>query len=359
MNSENPYSGLPETRFWKHGVENADPFDLQGLYQKKWAISPTDKIATAGSCFAQHISRYLKKSGYQVIDKEPPHEGLPEDVNRKFGYGLYSARYGNIYTLAQLLLLLREVVGSYTPTDQDLVWVGENGRFYDAFRPAIEPEGFCSLTELRIHRDFHLKKLRELFVEMDVFVFTLGLTETWARTTGDAVYPVAPGVIAGQYNADKFCFKNTNYADNISFFQEIREILHDLRQDRPAPRFLLTVSPVPLTATASGNHVLAATTYSKSVLRAVAGYLADSEPDVDYFPSYEIITNQAMRGCFYEKNLRQVRQAGVEAAMSVFFGQHKQMLDHVETAPESAFWQQQKRDEDLQCEEAGLEDLSP
>ena len=39
----------------------------------------------------------------------------------------------------------------------------------------------------------------------------------------------------------------------------------------PKLRILLTVSPVPLTATAGDDHVLLATTYSKSVLRAGRG----------------------------------------------------------------------------------------
>ena len=38
----------------------------------------------------------------------------------------------------------------------------------------------------------------------------------------------------------------------------------------PKARLVLTVSPVPLAATASGSHVLPATIYSKSVLRAAA-----------------------------------------------------------------------------------------
>ena len=82
---------------------------------------------------------------------------------------------------------------------------------------------------------------------------------------------------------------------------------------------VMTVSPVPLTGTASGRHVLQATTYSKAVLRAVAGELAQKYDHIDYFPSYEVITNQAARGCFYEENLRSVRREGVEAVMNIFF----------------------------------------
>ncbi len=43
------------------------------------------------------------------------------------------------------------------------------------------------------------------------------------------------------------------------------------RRINPQPRFILTVSPVPLVATMSGSHVSPASIYSKSVLRAPAG----------------------------------------------------------------------------------------
>ena len=65
---ENPYSSLPKSAFWKTGVALENPYSIDGIYKKKFKISPRSKIATAGSCFAQHISRYLKKNGYNVLD---------------------------------------------------------------------------------------------------------------------------------------------------------------------------------------------------------------------------------------------------------------------------------------------------
>jgi len=69
----------------------------------------------------------------------------------------------------------------------------------------------------------------------------------------------------------------------------------------------------------SGQHVLPATVHSKSVLRAVAGELAESIAHVDYFPSYEIIASPPFRGSFYEPNQRGVVQTGVQHVMSQFF----------------------------------------
>ena len=82
---------------------------------------------------------------------------------------------------------------------------------------------------------------------------------------------------------------------------------------------LLTVSPVPLIATASAEHVLVATTYSKSVLRAVAGSLAERLPDCHYFPSFELISSHPSRGMFFNPDLRTVEQRGVAFVMEHFF----------------------------------------
>lgn len=82
---------------------------------------------------------------------------------------------------------------------------------------------------------------------------------------------------------------------------------------------LLTVSPVPLTATATDNHILPAAIYSKSVLRAVAGDMAEDNDDVFYFPSYEIISSHPSGGMFFNPDQRTVNLFGVNYVISHFF----------------------------------------
>ena len=80
----NPYSDLPQSAFWKTGVAQENPHRLERIYKKKFNIMPSARIATAGSCFAQHVSRHLRRNGYNVIDVEPPPPGLPNDLHQKF-----------------------------------------------------------------------------------------------------------------------------------------------------------------------------------------------------------------------------------------------------------------------------------
>lgn len=340
----NPYIGLPPERFWKTGVTDQHPSSITGLYQRKFRIKPEMRIATAGSCFAQHIGRRLTAAGYDVIDVEPAPDGMSDELARKFGWRTYSARFGNIYLAGQLLQLAKEAYGILSPADP--VWE-KHGRHFDAFRPSVEPDGLQSADEVKAHRAEHLSAVRRMFEEMDLFIFTFGLTEGWIHKATGTIYPSAPGTIAGAFTPETYAFHNFRASEIKKQFLEFRELI---KTRNPNIRFLLTVSPVPLTATASGQHVLAATTYSKSVLRTVAGELAERR-DIDYFPSYEIIASHFSRGSFYSPNLRTVEPVGVDSVMRVFFDQHR-VLKRSSNAGSSSGG---SKDNEVVCEEALLE----
>lgn len=315
---KNPYELLPNSAFWRSGVAEQSPFEIQDLYKKKWTIETQFNIATAGSCFAQHIARNLRKNGYKVLDKEPPPPCLSIDEAKKHGFSIYSGRFGNIYTVAQCLQLAKEAFGEISFDDVSLA---KGDCFVDKFRPNVEPLGFKTQQEVVESRREHLQKVKAMFLELDVFIFTLGLTEAWIDNEQDAVLPMVPGTLAGEFYPNRYTFKNYRHSEILSQFLELDKLLKKHRK-KPDLKYILTVSPVPLTATASGRHVLQASTYSKSVLRAVCGELAATYEHIDYFPSYELITNVLTNSVYYEKNLRSVRPHGVEIVMKHFFKEH-------------------------------------
>jgi hypothetical protein len=251
-----------------------------------------------------------------VLNIERPPLALPEEKVKEYGYNIYSARYGNIYTVRQLLQLAKDAqTGNVDPID---VWT-KNNRYFDALRPSVEPDGYESIDEALACRRHHLDRVRVLFRKMDILVFTLGLTEGWVNRSTGKVYPTAPGTIAGEFDETTFEFRNFTFGE---IYGDLTEFYNIVTKQNQHLRIILTVSPVPLTATATGNHVLVATTYSKAVLRAVAGQFASEHTNVDYFPSYEIIASPWSRGFFYESNLRSVNSAGVANVMRTFFEQH-------------------------------------
>lgn len=309
----NPYSSLPDRNFWKRAVSNRHVTELSQVA----GVIPeleTSWIATAGSCFAQHIGRNLRKRKLQYMDMEPaPHILTPEDAN-KLGYEIYSCRYGNIYTVRQLIQLFAEAFGKRTPIDP--VWRRDDERYFDALRPGVEQDGFGCEQEVRTLRQHHLQRVREMFERLDIFVFTLGLTEAWEDISDGTVFPIAPGVIAGTYNPERHKLRNFRYPEIMS---DLETFLYDLRAINPKARMLCTVSPVPLAATATDQHVLVATTWSKSTLRAVAGDFASSHDGVYYFPSYELVVGQPTRHMYYKPDLRNVAASGVDEVMKHFF----------------------------------------
>ncbi|SOC35394.1 GSCFA family protein [Rhizobium subbaraonis] len=314
--ASNPYVGLEDRAIWRKAVAESHALQLTGLYRKKFPIAADARIATAGSCFAQNIAKALKRNGFNFCDFEPRPPLFPAEQALVYNYGVYSARYCNIYTARQLLQVFDRAYGAFVPEEK--AWV-RGGGHVDPFRPLLEPEPFGSIAELERSRQSHFDAVREMFEKLDVFMFTLGLTEAWVSRSDGAVFPVCPGTVAGAFDPASYEFRNFNYfeifEDLIAFFGKVRTV-------NPRAKFLLTVSPVPLTATKSDNHVLVATTYSKSVLRSVAGHLATEIDFVDYFPSYEIIAAPSMRGMFYDPNLRTVNAAGVDYVMSHFFREH-------------------------------------
>ena len=317
-----PYDTLAPSAFWRTGVATEPPAAVRGLYVPKFAITKDMPIMTAGSCFAQHLHRNLVARAWSVLDFESPHHRFNPSVMRRYGYGQYSARYGNIYSVRQMVQLLHEAYDLARPHAQ--VWQRPDGKYIDAQRPSIEPDGYDTPDLVTDARDHHLLTLRKTFECTELLIFTLGLTETWRHTATGTVYPTAPGVIGAPPDPKDYSFHNAGQRDIMADLAT----LNDFGKSRhPNFKLLLTVSPVPLTATATGGHVLPASTYSKAVLRSAAGEFARAHENVDYFPSFELITSSAAKGQFFEPNQRSVKACGVANAMAMFFRAHGENVD--------------------------------
>jgi hypothetical protein len=306
----NPYGGKPDTQFWRRGVSNREPDGVDPVVRVPFGISHDDRVATAGSCFAQHIARHLRNSGFHYfVPEDRPTLASAEDEN----YGTFSARYGNIYTVRQLWQLFQRAYGLFEPAD--VAWRRADGRFIDPFRPRIQAGGFETVEALVAERAVHLEAVRRVFEDCNVFIFTLGLTEGWVSTQDGAVFPLAPGTVASEGDEHAYAFHNFNVSEMEA---DLHRFLTALRRINPTCRVLLTVSPVALVATYEDMHVLEATIYSKAALRVVAETAIRADPLVGYFPSYEIITGPQARSAFFEDDLREVRPEGVAHVMSIF-----------------------------------------
>jgi hypothetical protein len=314
MSDKNPYAGLPRYQIWKRAVSDREPDDVDPQHAAKFVIDRSTKIASAGSCFAQRMAARLSEAGYDYFVTEPGPIWESAQWRKSHNYGTYSARYGDIYTTLHLAQLARQCKGTFRPAEP--AWT-KTQRYFDPLRPRIEPDGFRSLEELQEDRSRHIAAVRELLSNSDIFVFTLGLTETWCSSIDDMAFPMCPGVAGfGSFDHKRHYFRNLTVDDNVAYLEEFLDYAWSLN---PTLRVILTVSPVPLAATYESRHVVASTTYSKAVLRVAAESICQKHQNVDYFAAYEIVTGTCRNAEYFDSDRRSVTALGVDRVMRSFF----------------------------------------
>jgi hypothetical protein len=343
---DNPYISAPAKSFWSRSV--ARNFREEELFSCNTPlIAASDIVISAGSCFASNIIPYLENSGLQYLRTEAPHPAFAH-LKENFGYHSFSAAYGNIYTARQLLQLLRRATGSFTPVET--CW-HENGRVVDPFRPGLRFPA-KSDREFDLLTNQHLKKALEAFSRANAMVFTLGLTEAWECAADGATLPACPGTIAGTFDGSKYRFVNYS-VDQVT--SDLKQFLDEVRIVNPGLRLILTVSPVPLVATATGEHVLIATAHSKAVLRVAAHEVCQSREEAFYFPAYEIITGAHQPVDYFMPDRRTVTAAGVEIVMAAFLSHCEVRVDERKKPQLNEAYCLSSKLASAECEEAMLD----
>lgn len=342
-----PFASLSAERFWRKAVAGVPPFALDPTRPDAFRLTRGERIATAGSCFAQQVARVLRNAGYNFYVAEPPPERA--DASLADAEGNFSARYGNIYTTRHLVQLLDRAFGRFEPAL--VAWEREDGRFVDPFRPRMEPDGYGSPDEVAAARDRHLAAVRTLFETLDTLVFTLGLTEGYFDNHDGAALPLPPGVAGGTFDPERYRFHNATTAEMTA---DLVRFVDGLRAVNPNARIILTVSPVPIIATMEDRHVLVSNTFSKSALRVVADEACRARPDVHYFPSYEVVTSPATAGRYYADNLRAVNEAGIRHVTRLFLA-HADDGEALPTARSLDLARESSHASEVICDEEALE----
>jgi hypothetical protein len=312
--NKNPYQDQSNYAFWSRSVSrNFLAEDLLGSKKADPLFDLNDKVVSAGSCFASNLIPWIENEGLEYLRTEElpaQFEKLPENL----GYRNFSAAYGNIYTARHLRQLYEQALGLRKPIEDrwhidDLV--------IDPFRPGLAYPAESD-AEFDLLKSAHLSAVLKAFHSATVFVFTLGLTEAWVSKIDGSVFPACPGTISGEFDQTKHEFKNFTAAEVA---EDLTSFISLLRKHNEQVRFIITVSPVPLVATATDSHVLLASTYSKSVLRVAAQQVSESVAGVTYFPAFEIVTGPQAPFEYFEADRRNVSEMAVAEVMkSLLFG---------------------------------------
>ncbi len=314
--SATPYDGVTAQQRWSTFAADlqAGRADPQGSV--RFTISEDDAIASAGSCFAARLAERMRLRSRSYLTAEEAPAWMAPEKAEALGYGPFSARYGLVYSTGQLQQLFDRAYGTFVPVET--AWT-RDGRFVDPFRPRTTPEGYATIAELEDDRSQHFAAVRHVFERADVFIFTLGLTETWRDRRDGAVYPYCPGLIAGDFDPAIHEFHNTNVRENVA---ALEAFIGGLRAVNPGVRLILTVSPVPLGTTMAPEHVARATTYSKSVLRVAAQEAYLAHDFVDYFAAYEIVSQSFIGNDPFVGDRRHLDPRAVTDVVDLFFSSY-------------------------------------
>jgi GSCFA family len=277
-----PYSGIESYRSWQ-GPDQTDHILSQPT--RLGIVSKSDVIASAGSCFAQNIARYLSSRSFNYNICEAAPMFLNNEQAADWGYGQFSCRFGNIYTVLQLEQLLERALGRRQVSDQ--FWEDEDGKWFDLLRPRINRYGFESREIAEIDTREHLASVLEMFRTSTVFVFTYGLVEYWYDETDGTVFPTAPGCGYGRFDSSRHKAGVMNVADIVRSTKASMEMIREINPDL---KVIITVSPVPLLATHRNMNIVQASVHSKSLLRVAVEECLPHFEQFYYFPSYEIVT---------------------------------------------------------------------
>ena len=129
------------------------------------------------------------------------------------------------------------------------------------------------------------------------------------------VFPACPGTKAGEFDPAKHHFINFSAMQVV---EDLRWCIEFIQEQNPKLKWIFTVSPVALSATATHNNVLVATAASKGILRAAAEEVFNAYEHCEYFPSLEITTSPPSFGQFLSSDLREISPRGVGLVLRVF-----------------------------------------
>lgn len=243
----------------------------------KFAISKESAVYTIGSCFARNVERALLGKGLKVPTANVAINQDHYVSKPRFGNTVLN-KYNPFSMASEILRGLSEV--EYE--NRGLIEVSA-GRYYD---PAASHLGLMAYEDAVAIRD-ELDRISRKIRDSDVFLLTLGLTESWFdRDSGIVFNQINPAQLRGIRN--RLVFEN---ATVFSAYEKMQKALVCLKKHVVNAKVVVTVSPVPLLNTFTGWDIVSANTYSKSTLRVVAQMLADEFDFVDYYPSYEMVVN--------------------------------------------------------------------
>ena len=242
---------------------------------------PGAAVFAMGSCFAREIEHALTRRGGNVISLDDSFR-IPAFERE----GEHPTGFFHRYTpdaMVQEFERAFDMIEAWDPEHSLIQHV--NNRYLDMNFPDVGL--LATPAAIRERRAVSAALVRKV-VDADIVILTLGLTEGWLEIeTGLAINAIAGPALVG--NRDAYALRQISFERCVAALEKIVAIIRAHHRSGQF-RLIVTVSPVPLTSTFTGDDVIIANMRSKSTLRAAAAAFVAGCGMADYFPSYEIVT---------------------------------------------------------------------
>lgn len=288
------YAKVNTARQWNIGPASAKSRLTSGdrmsvTHRPKFKISRDEPVFTIGSCFAREIENALQAqkvplllAGHGVLAEK--YESWREETQMGGGVpaGRVSRGVFHKYTTHSMFFDVDRAFNGNRWPDEGLLELAD-GKWFDPHAAGLALASKDDALENRAAVDAGMREINKA----DVVIMTLGLTESWREKKNGLVMNRAP---SGNYlvkRKDLFDFVDFGYEDTLSELRKLIDLITDRRG--PGVKIVVTVSPVP-SSTFSERDVVTASMGSKSTLRAAAESASRLYENVDYFPSYEMVS---------------------------------------------------------------------
>ena len=236
-------------------------------------LEPRDPIFTIGSCFARNVEQALADRGFSLPMR---------DVFRRPEFAKTDRAVVNNYATPCIYNEIAWAFGEEHYDETALLAELQPGRFVDLnVTPSLRPD----TREIVGNRRRAITEAYRSSATCRVVIMTLGLSEVWFDAMSQTYLNVSPRPSMMKAEPDRFRLHVLSFEETLGYLTRAIDLLG--KHGRPDQRVILTVSPVPLSATHRRQDVMVANTYSKSVLRAAAETIVSRYDHVVYFPSYE------------------------------------------------------------------------
>lgn len=287
-------------------IHRDTPVELRHI--PKFKLDPKKSGFTIGSCFARGIEQALRQNEIDL----PDHSELLPNSLMQFPSIRYNNSYLNRFNPNSMQREIENLTGDPLP-DEQLIYRLKDGLAIDShYSPSIRPQPHEEFARLREG----IRETSRPYLEKGGFlILTLGLTETMFDKKLGLALNMPPPPRLSLAEPDRFVGRAITVAETQSALEAIRTCYRNV--NKADGKIIITVSPVALQRSFDGRDIVVANAGAKATLRAAAEEFCRSYDDVDYFPSYEIVTHTAVDTAF-RPDYRHVQLPMVDEITSQF-----------------------------------------